>query len=84
MLDMCKLPISFQLKQKMAFFSTGHNSAFSCHRFMLIYQQMTEQGNLTLEMDSHKPATHTKNFYKTVCAELNTSKFSNCQLQYIK
>lgn len=60
MLDMCKLPISFQLKQKMAFFSTGHNSAFCYHHFMLIYQEMTEQGNLTLEMDSQKPATHTQ------------------------
>lgn len=57
MLGMCKLPTSFQLKQKMAFFSTGHNSAFSYHHFMLIYQQMTEQGNLTLGIDSHKPAT---------------------------
>lgn len=50
---------------------------------MLIYQQMTEQGNLTLGIDSHKPAT-LKKTYKIVCAELNISKFNNCQWQYIK
>lgn len=64
MLDMCKLPTSFQLKQKMASFSTGNNSAFSYHLFMLIYQQMTEQGNLTLGIDSHKLATQKKTFIK--------------------
>lgn len=83
MLEMWKLPISFQLKQKMAFFSTGHNSAFSYHHFMLIYQQMTEQGNFTLGIDSHKPPTLKKN-YKIVCAKLNIPKFNNFQWQYIK
>lgn len=31
---------------------------------MLVYQQMTEQGNLTLGIDSHKLATQKKPFIK--------------------
>lgn len=62
MLEMSKLPIYFQLKQRMVFFSTGHSSAFSYNHFMLIYQQTIEQGNLTLGINSHKLTTLKKLF----------------------
>jgi len=60
MLEMSKFPIYFQLKQRIAFFITGHNSAFSYHHFMPIYQQTTEQCNLTLGINSHKLTTLTE------------------------
>lgn len=55
-----KGPYLFPVKTKKGIFRPGHSSAFSYHCFMLIYQQMIEQGNLTLGINSHKLSTQKK------------------------